>query len=672
MVFWEAAFGRLFLIGFPALSSISAAMQTLSILLSKSQLKFLLPSVLMIAAVYLAMRCHGFDSSYAYSLYALIMMSMVIFIKSHRLPFILPHSVSIVFLLVFTLWIALSSLWTGALGDTILALLGFSSLLLALWSVFLLNFAHFNYLRNLLWLFLSGLAIFTVYQCVYLDIDRPGGLFLNSNTQSELIGCLLIYMIADYVQHKRQSYGYLSSFSLAIFAMSVQQGRGPLLVLFILLVSFLWFTYRQFKLSSRVLVELVSSLLLGLLVAELTVGGVFFRLAPLLDSGLVLSQETGSSRFSLYLGGVQMWLEKPILGWGYGAYHLLYYRFANPELVNHSAGQYVHNDYLQVLIELGVVGLVLMIGWLLAMGFSWLKIYRHPKYSFEILVLILPVLSILIHAFIDFNLNQAVMLVVLGIFLGRIEYLQWVVSEHESYDLAVATKLKAVALGFLILYTIACAWFVYGYRLIESLEDKANSTSDIFQKYDQVKNVLPFLDKYNTAHAVYVLNLLKSEPNTGTPQSRKLLLDFALQQLNTAIAKNPLSWENYRCKANVLTQINPNDQSANQLYLKSLAINPYQLDARVEYARYLLQQKRLADAKRIMLDSLGKMVLTETSWLIEYWQLFLQLTEQQSDLRSYQDAVQLQLKHLKQAVSQKPTNKLGYIKLQLHTVVTQN
>jgi predicted Zn-dependent protease len=121
-----------------------------------------------------------------------------------------------------------------------------------------------------------------------------------------------------------------------------------------------------------------------------------------------------------------------------------------------------------------------------------------------------------------------------------------------------------------------------------------------------------------------------------------------------------------------LTQINPNDQSANQLYLKSLAINPYQLDARVEYARYLLQQKRLADAKRIMLDSLGKMVLTETSWLIEYWQLFLQLTEQQSDLRSYQDAVQLQLKHLKQAVSQKPTNKLGYIKLQLHTVVTQN
>jgi hypothetical protein len=264
------------------------------------------------------------------------------------------------------------------------------------------------------------------------------------------------------------------------------------------------------------------------------------------------------------------------------------------------------------------------------------------------------------------------MLVVLGIFLGRIEYLQWVVSEHESYDLAVATKLKVSALGFLILYTIACAWFVYGYRLIESLEDKANSTSDIFQKYDHVKNVLPFLDKYNTAHAVYVLNLLKSEPNTGTPQSRKLLLDFALQQLNMAIAKNPLSWENYRCKANVLTQINPNDQSANQLYLKSLAINPYQLDARVEYVRYLLQQKRLADAKRIMLDSLGKMVLTETSWLIEYWQLFLQLTEQQSDLRSYQDAVQLQLKHLKQAVSQKPTNKLGYIKLQLHTVVTQN
>jgi hypothetical protein len=93
----------------------------------------------MIAAVYLAMRCHGFDSSYAYSLYALIMMSMVIFIKSHRLPFILPHSVSIVFLLVFTLWIALSSLWTGALGDTILALLRFSSLL-----VIFIRFSYFH------------------------------------------------------------------------------------------------------------------------------------------------------------------------------------------------------------------------------------------------------------------------------------------------------------------------------------------------------------------------------------------------------------------------------------------------------------------------------------------------------------------------------------------------
>lgn len=647
-------------------------MQTIPLLFSKSQLKLLLPALLIISAIYSAMLCHGFDNSYAYSLYALLLLIIVVFIKSHRLSFILPHSLSILCLLVFTLWIALSTVWTGALGDTMLGLLRFSSLLLALWSVFLLNSAHFNYLRNLLLLFLLGLSVFTIYQGFYLAIDRPGGLFLNSNPHSELIGCLLIYMIGDYVEHQRLRYGYLPVFSLAIFAMSVQQGRGPLLVLFILLLSFLWIAHRQFKLSNKRLIELLASLALGLVVAELTVGGVFFRITPLLDTGLLLNQETGSSRFSLYLGGVQMWLEKPILGWGYAAYHFLYYRFANPELVNHSAGQYVHNDYLQVLIELGVVGFVFIVAWLLAMLFSWLKIYRHPKYSFEILVLILPVLSILIHAVIDFNLNQAVMLIVLGVFLGRIEYLQWVISDHERYDLTVASKLKAVALGVLVLYTGVCAWLSYGYKLIDSLENPANSTTDIFQKYNDVKEVLPFLDKYNTAHAVYVLNLLKSEPNTGTPQSRKQLLDFALQQLNIAIAKNPLSWENYRCKANVLVQLNPNDQSANEAYLKSLSINPYQLDARVDYARYLLQQKRVADAKRIMQDSLGKMFLTETSWLVEYWQLFLQLTEQQSDLPAYQAAAQLQLKHLKQAINQKPINKLGYIKLQLHSVVSQN
>jgi len=642
-----------------------------SILFSKSQVKLWFPAVLIILAVYLSMLCHGFDSSYQYALYALLLLISVILIKSYGLSFIAPDSLSIIFLLLFNVWIAVSGLWSGALGDSILGLVRFSSLFIALSAVYLLNKPHFNYLKNLLLVLLVSLSVLTLYQTVFLSIDRAGGLFLNSNTQSQLIGCLLIYMIGNYVANQSKPWLYLPVFSLAIFAMSIQQGRGPLLVLLVLLVGFLGFAKREFKLSWHVLIELIISLVLGLVVAEITSGGVFFRIAPLLDSGWVINEQAGSSRLSLYLAGVQMWLEKPLLGWGYGTYHYLYYRFANPELVNHSAGQYVHNDYLQVLIELGVVGFVLMLSWLWSMVFSWLKVYRHAIYSLDVLVLLLPVLSILIHSLIDFNLNKASMLIILGIFLGRIEYLYSVVNFSNDFIYWYTFKIRNLFLSVIMLFFIACCWLIYGYKLIDSLESPANSTTDIFQKYDEVKTILPFLDKYNTSHAVYVLNLLKSEPNTGTPESRKKLLDFALQQLNIAIDKNPLSWENYRCKANVLAQINPNDQSANEAYLKSLSINPYQLDARVEYARYLFHQKHFAEAKKIMLDSLGKMVLTRMSDLLEYWQLFLQLTEQQSDLRAYQAAAQLQLKQLNQAINQKPSNKLGYIKLQLHSVVSQ-
>jgi len=88
-------------------------------------------------------------------------------------------------------------------------------------------------------------------------------------------------------------------------------------------------------------------------------------------------QRTMQERFHIWRYALDMWREQPAAGWGAGSYQLVADslsgpdRLARPEVLGSAWADHAHNEYLEQLADLGVVGLLLTVA---ALGATWLGV----------------------------------------------------------------------------------------------------------------------------------------------------------------------------------------------------------------------------------------------------------------------------------------------------------
>jgi O-antigen ligase len=118
------------------------------------------------------------------------------------------------------------------------------------------------------------------------------------------------------------------------------------------------------------------------------------------------SELTSDIRSSINRDGLHMFLKKPVLGWGLGAFPIVY-----PEFRTFYTNFFIneaHNDYLQLLVETGVVGFGIMIWWVLTTYLRAAKKIRNwtsDTSGAVALACILGLSGILVHSAVDFNLQ---------------------------------------------------------------------------------------------------------------------------------------------------------------------------------------------------------------------------------------------------------------------------
>jgi O-antigen ligase len=104
--------------------------------------------------------------------------------------------------------------------------------------------------------------------------------------------------------------------------------------------------------------------------------------------------------------GLQMFWKKPVLGWGLGTFPIVY-----PEFRTFYTNFFVneaHNDYLQLLVEMGLLGFATMLWFLVTIYTRALKkIKNWPSEMSGALTLacMLGLSGILVHSAVDFNLQ---------------------------------------------------------------------------------------------------------------------------------------------------------------------------------------------------------------------------------------------------------------------------
>lgn len=114
-----------------------------------------------------------------------------------------------------------------------------------------------------------------------------------------------------------------------------------------------------------------------------------------------LSQRWHAQRF-----GFEAWLERPLFGWGPGSSHALLAASADPALQADGGGAltHLHNTYLEVLVQLGLVGLMLWCGIFICLFVSVVTAWRKDRLSPDMTrFLILAIIYLSVWNLFDFH-----------------------------------------------------------------------------------------------------------------------------------------------------------------------------------------------------------------------------------------------------------------------------
>src|SRR5271168_694536 len=122
--------------------------------------------------------------------------------------------------------------------------------------------------------------------------------------------------------------------------------------------------------------------------------------------GMSHSEISSDTRFNINRDGIRMFLKKPVLGWGLGTFPVVYPQFRT-FYTNFFVNQ-AHDDYLQLLVEMGLLGFGTMLWFVLTLYIRAFKKIRN--WTGEIsgaiaLACVLGLSGILVHSAVDFNLQ---------------------------------------------------------------------------------------------------------------------------------------------------------------------------------------------------------------------------------------------------------------------------
>ena len=263
-----------------------------------------------------------------------------------------------------------------------------------------------------------ALAAFSLLQGVapngklyWMRIPRLGGSiygpYVNRNHYAGLIELLapipLIIALSHLVHEKTRIAAGVAA-AVMVGTIFLCGSRGGMLAILVELGIFAALLVRN-KRSIRIAISLTvfAGVLVGILVwlggRELTsrVGSI---------STETRGEISGGMRLSIDRDSIRMFRAKPILGWGLGAFPVVYPQFRT-FYTNFFVNE-AHNDYAQLLAEMGLLGFSTLV-WYMIILYRQVR-RKLGKWSTDVssavtLSCALGVVGILVHSFVDFNLQ---------------------------------------------------------------------------------------------------------------------------------------------------------------------------------------------------------------------------------------------------------------------------
>jgi O-antigen ligase len=281
----------------------------------------------------------------------------------------------------------------------------------------LLRTAQARNLALILCIYGAVLATFALLQGIsangklyWVRVPRLGGWiygpYVNHNHYAGLMEMLLpipLVLCLTRLAHSKERIAAAAAAAVMAGTIFLSGSRGGMLALFGELIVLAVVLVKQRRdLRTAVGLGIFLLVVAGLLT---WLGGdeLLRRLATVETAHTDLSAEM---RLQINRDGLRMFWSKPVLGWGLDSFPVVYPQFRS-FYTNFFVNQ-AHNDYLQLLIEMGVLGFATMLWFLIVLYRSALR--KIGNWTSQVtgamtLACILGFTGILIHSAVDFNLH---------------------------------------------------------------------------------------------------------------------------------------------------------------------------------------------------------------------------------------------------------------------------
>jgi O-antigen ligase len=562
-------------------------------------------------------------------------------LQSHRSGLSIPKTSLALCLTLFWLWLAISLLWSTAPSISVINFWWVGSLVLVFWLYTLTpdRDALWSHVAIILLVLGLVLALMGIYQ-VYILEQMARSVFETRNTHAAFLNLMavpasgyLLLLMADKRAARRHAVLLAAVLYILFLGIFVAAGRGASVSLALSLGVLVALTIRQA--SSRGIVLLLALLAVAFLTTKISHGELSERIAHLAQD---------PTRRMIWESSWNMLKASPWHGIGLGLYYLAFPPYRNP--MDNSGGFFAHNDYLQVWIETGFPGLLLLLAvllaalWLLTRALSVKTM--NASIRFELTGLFCGLLAVAGHSFVDFNLYILSIMMISGLVMGRFHQL----AAHELKSASIRIRFfpligkQAFPVIVVLLLLIPAMYFVslgmansfYSKALTQSREGKLQEAD---KSLTTAESLTPADDRTLIAHADLYRHAITLLPSDAEG-SKKLLYEDALKFLEEAQRDNPLRGLTFVIRGRLYQQ-NPglaNDDGyelAAESFRRALKLDPRLFQGRMDYVTLLLQGGRKEEALQTLEEGV-KYYYPDMPGLIPFYSLTARLRRETGDV----------------------------------------
>jgi len=312
-------------------------------------------------------------------------------------------------------------------------------------------------------------------------------------------------------------------------------------------------------------------------------------IAQILTSRSSFVSSSGAYRLGLWDNSLRIFFSQPFSGTGLGTYFLAYF---TEYIDSRYYSRFVHNHYLQIMSELGMIGVLFLTGFIATLIRAvWLRL-KQGSYPYFLPGIIAASTAFLIHIGVDFSWNFPGSAIIFFLMSGVIVSLSWDNVKTEKKFLKPGLIIVSLVIMSLTIWQLS-ANLLYNQAIEKEMQGDLYAASEI---YDLANSIYPI----NSSAYTFASN---NYYRIAHEQSDLELLKKSLERSKRALAFSPIDANLHNQLGRLYLELDQIDKAEHH-FQEAVKYAGFRLGMFIYLASLYIQQERYEEAEVILRESL--------------------------------------------------------------------